>query len=545
MVERDGSEFIAHTPCPACPSSDGFALYDDGHGYCFSCGHYEGTNQHTEERSSPKVNTELVNQGDNRALAKRHITEETTKRFDYQIGKFKGKTVQIANYKNNSGTTVAQKLRFPNKDFLFIGDTKEAGLYGQWMWRDGGKRLVVVEGEIDCLSVSQVIGKNWPVVSVPTGSKGAKKAMQKQLEWLCKFESVILMFDSDDAGKEAAKECAGLFPAGKAKIALLPRKDANEMLVAGDTKEITNAMFDAKPFRPDGIVNGTELWDVVTSEDNTVSFDYPYAGLNAKTLGLRKGEIVTVTAGSGIGKSQLCREFSHFLLTQGETVGYIALEESVKRTSLGLMSLAINKPLHLGTVEVSQDELKEAFDTTLGTGRVFLYDHWGSTDSQNLMDKIRYLASGCECGWVILDHISIVVSGMEGGDERRLIDNTMTKCRALVEELKIGLILVSHLKRPEGKGHEEGGRTTLAQLRGSAGIAQLSDIVLGCERDQQDQETGNMTVVRVLKNRWTGETGVGCLLEYDKYTGRMTEISSAEFDDDDAVVKFPAATSEF
>ena len=491
------------------------------------------------------MNTELVNQGDNRALAKRHITEETTKRFDYQIGKFKGKTVQIANYKNNSGTTVAQKLRFPNKDFLFIGDTKEAGLYGQWMWRDGGKRLVVVEGEIDCLSVSQVIGKNWPVVSVPTGSKGAKKAMQKQLEWLCKFESVILMFDSDDAGKEAAKECAGLFPAGKAKIALLPRKDANEMLVAGDTKEITNAMFDAKPFRPDGIVNGTELWDVVTSEDNTVSFDYPYAGLNAKTLGMRKGEIVTVTAGSGIGKSQLCREFSHFLLTQGETVGYIALEESVKRTSLGLMSLAINKPLHLGTVEVSQDELKEAFDSTLGTGRVYLYDHWGSTDSQNLMDKIRYLASGCECGWVILDHISIVVSGMEGGDERRLIDNTMTKCRALVEELKIGLILVSHLKRPEGKGHEEGGRTTLAQLRGSAGIAQLSDIVLGCERDQQDQETGNMTVVRVLKNRWTGETGVGCLLEYDKYTGRMTEISSADFDDDDAVVKFPAATSDF
>jgi len=544
-VERDGSEFIAHTPCPACPSSDGFALYDDGHGYCFSCGHYEGTNQHTEERSSPKVNTELVNQGDNRALAKRHITEETTKRFDYQIGKFKGKTVQIANYKNNSGTTVAQKLRFPNKDFLFIGDTKEAGLYGQWMWRDGGKRLVVVEGEIDCLSVSQVIGKNWPVVSVPTGSKGAKKAMQKQLEWLCKFESVILMFDSDDAGKEAAKECAGLFPAGKAKIAMLPRKDANEMLVAGDTKEITNAMFDAKPFRPDGIVNGTELWDVVTSEDNTVSFDYPYAGLNAKTLGMRKGEIVTVTAGSGIGKSQLCREFSHFLLTQGETVGYIALEESVKRTSLGLMSLAINKPLHLGTVEVSQDELKEAFDSTLGTGRVYLYDHWGSTDSQNLMDKIRYLASGCECGWVILDHISIVVSGMEGGDERRLIDNTMTKCRALVEELKIGLILVSHLKRPEGKGHEEGGRTTLAQLRGSAGIAQLSDIVLGCERDQQDQETGNMTVVRVLKNRWTGETGVGCLLEYDKYTGRMTEVSSADFDDDDAVVKFPAATSDF
>ena len=477
------------------------------------------------------MNHDLIQDGEHRTLGKRRINWETAKRWDYQVGKFKDRPVQIANYKDNDGNTVAQKIRFPNKDFLFIGDTKSAGLYGQWLWRDGGKRVVVCEGEIDALSVSQVIGKSWPVVSVPTGSKGAKKAVQKELEWLCKFDSVILMFDSDDAGRSAMKECAALFPAGKAKIATLPMKDANDMLVAGQTKELSNAMFEAKSYRPDGIVNGSELWDVVTKEDDTQSLEYPYAGLNGKTLGIRKGEIVTVTAGSGIGKSQLCREFAHFLLQQGETVGYIALEESVKRTSLGLMSLAINKPLHLGNTEVSDKELKEAFDTTLGTGRVYMYDHWGSTDSDNLMDKIRYLANGCGCGWVVLDHISIVVSGMDGGDERRMIDNTMTKLRTLVEEVKVGLILVSHLKRPEGKGHEEGARTTLAQLRGSAGTAQLSDIVMGCERDQQDKEMNNITVVRVLKNRWTGETGVACLLEYDKYTGRMNELASSDLDD--------------
>lgn len=529
------SNFITHTPCPACPSSDGYAVYDDGHGYCFVCGHFEGI---TDTRSKPKLNHELIDDGEYKTLGKRKITLETTKRWGYQVGKFKGKPVQIANYKDDGGNIVAQKIRFPNKDFLFIGDTKAAGLYGKHLWRDGGKRVVVCEGEVDALSVSQVIGKSWPVVSVPTGSKGAKGAIQKDLEWLCKFDSVILMFDNDEAGRSAMKECAGLFPAGKAKICTLPMKDANEMLVAGETKELSNAMFDAKSYRPDGIVNGSELWDVVTKEDDTQSFEYPYAGINGKTLGIRKGEIVTVTAGSGIGKSQLCREFAHFLLQQGETVGYIALEESVKRTSLGLMSLAINKPLHLGNTDVNDKELKEAFDSTLGTGRVYMYDHWGSTDSDNLMDKIRYLANGCNCGWIVLDHISIVVSGMDSGDERRMIDNTMTKLRTLVEEVKVGLILVSHLKRPEGKGHEEGARTTLAQLRGSAGIAQLSDIVIGCERDQQDKDMANVTVVRVLKNRWTGETGVACLLEYDKSTGRMNEITSTDLDDDDVGVTF-------
>ena len=277
------------------------------------------------------------------------------------------------------------------------------------------------------------------------------------------------------------------------------------MLVAGKTKDITNAMFDAKDYRPDGIINGDSLWDVVTKEDNTQSYEYPYHGLNEKTLGIRKGEIVTVTAGSGMRKvSSVESLLTSFCNKEFETIGYIALEESVKRTSLGLMSIAMNKPLHLGNSTAKEEELKEAFDSTLGTGRVYLYDHWGSTESENLMDKMRYLANGCGCGFIVLDHISIVVSGMENGDERRMIDNTMTKLRALVEEVKIGLVLVSHLKRPEGKGHENGAQTNLSQLRGSAGIGQLSDIVLGYGNDQQDPEMANVTQVRVLKNRWTG-----------------------------------------
>ena len=137
----------------------------------------------------------------------------------------------------------------------------------------------------------------------------------------------------------------------------------------------------------------------------------------------------------------------------------------------------------------------------------------------------------CGCRWIILDHLSLVVSGLTDGDERRNIDNAMTRLRSLVQETGAGVLLVSHLKRPDGnKGHEEGQRTTLAQLRGSAAIGQLSDIVIGLERDLQDEDAKNITTIRCLKNRFSGVTGVCCNLRFDPDTGRMSEAVDL-FDD--------------
>jgi len=190
---------------------------------------------------------------------------------------------------------------------------------------------------------------------------------------------------------------------------------------------------------------------------------------------------------------------------------------------LGMLGIHMNKPLHLD-MSVSKDELKNAFDEVIGGGRFFTYDHFGSMESNNLLNRIRYMVHGCGCGWIVLDHLSIVVSAFGDGDERRLIDSVMTKLRSLVEELKIGVLLVSHLKRPDGKGHEEGAATSLSQLRGSAGIAQLSDMVLGLERNQQDEQNKHITRVRVLKNRFSGETGLACSLGYVPEEGRLREV---------------------
>jgi twinkle protein len=201
----------------------------------------------------------------------------------------------------------------------------------------------------------------------------------------------------------------------------------------------------------------------------------------------------------------------------------LMLEESTTRTALGLMGLAMNKPLHLDKHGVTEEDMRKAFTSTVGCGRLFLYDHFGSTDVDNLLNKVRYMSKALGCRWIVLDHLSIVVSSMDGGtDERKLIDRAMTLLRTLVQETGIGLIVVSHLRRPEGKGHEDGATTSLSQLRGSAAIGQLSDMVLGLERNQQG-DNKDITTVRILKNRYSGETGDDTKLLWDKATGRLNE----------------------
>jgi len=194
------------------------------------------------------------------------------------------------------------------------------------------------------------------------------------------------------------------------------------------------------------------------------------------------------------------------------------------------MSLAANKPLHLPDSDATLAEKQAAFDATLGSDRLYLLNHFGSTSVDNIVSRVRYMAKALDCGYIFLDHISIVVSAQSNGDERRAIDEIMTKLRMLVQETGIALVCVSHLKRPEGKGHEEGTATSLSQLRGSGSIAQLSDMVIGLERNGQAEDLSerHTTKVRVLKNRHSGLTGPAGRLLYSQQTGRMLEVKDEE-----------------
>lgn len=263
------------------------------------------------------------------------------------------------------------------------------------------------------------------------------------------------------------------------------------------------AIWNAKKYTPDGIVNGADLWEEVSKQEDTEQgFMFPWdIPLNKMTCGLRKGELTVLTAGTGVGKTTFVRQVAYDLgVIKGLKVGLLMLEENVKRTARGLMSIAASKRLYMNRQGVSEEEYKQAFDKTLGTGHFILYEHFGSLDGDNLLSKIRYMAVGEQCDFIILDHISIAVSGLEGDNERKLIDILMTQLRSLAEETGVGLIVISHLKRIDGMSHEEGAATSLSQLRGSGAIAQLSDTVIGLERNQQaDGEQRNRVRIRVLK----------------------------------------------
>ena len=533
------STFVRHEPCPACGSKDNLARYSDGHAVCFSggCNHYErGDGQVISVQQKPKRSLEMT--GVVAAIPDRRINQATAQRYGVTVEY--GTDGQIVKHHypyhdKDTGAVIGTKVRaVETKNFYATGGFDNAGLFGQQAFKSGGKYITITEGEADALAVNEMFDGKWPVVSIRSGAAGASKDIKANLEWLESFDNVVICFDSDKAGQEAARSVLDLFTPNKAKNLELSMKDAGDMLKARKVQDFVKEWWNAKSYRPDGIVAGNETWDMIIKQSDVKSIDYPWACLNEYTHGFRKQELVTITSGSGMGKSQIVRELEHYLLGATEdNIGILALEEDIPKTALGIMSIEANKQLHLDK-SVSQEEKKGYWDNTLGSGRIFMFDHWGSTNEDNLLGRIRYMAKGLDCKWIILDHLSIVVSDQDTGDERKAIDSIMTNLRKLVQETGVGLFLVSHLRRPSGaKAHEDGGKISLGELRGSAAIAQLSDIVLGLERDQQhaDPEIRNTTCVRVLKNRFVGLTGPACYLYYDKDSGRMIETNCPVPDD--------------
>lgn len=537
--EKEESICLYHTSCPKCGSKDNRGIYSDGHSFCFGgCGYFPPDGETTAVAKKRMVG--LIT-GDYLPLSKRRLTQETTRKFGYAVGEYEGRQVQIANFYTD-GELSAQHLRFGDKGFKWLGDVTGIGLFGQQLWRDRGKRIVITEGELDAMSISQVFNNKWQTVSVPNGAASAKKYLSMQIEWLEKYDDIVLAFDADEPGRKAAKECASLFTPGKARIAVYPEgfKDASDMLQKGLESQISTLVFEAKVYRPDGIVAGTDLrqklMDFWTGGGTYTSYDTRYPKMNEKCAGLRKGEITMFTAGTGIGKSTIVAEIGHDLHKRHNlTLGYVALEENTLRTGLRMMSIELNKPLHLSTKGVTEEAYDHAFASTVGSGRFYLYDHFGSLESDNLIAKLRYLATGCGCDFIIVDHISIAVSGIEDGDERRIIDNLMTKLRSLAENTGVGILCVCHLKNPPGGGatFEEGKRPSLNDLRGSGGIKQMSDSVIALGRDQLAEDgTRDISKVFVLKCRFTGTTGEADTLEYSKKTGRLlvqSDMLAAEF----------------
>ena len=390
------------------------------------------------------------------------------------------------------------------------------------------------------MAVYEMFDKKWASVSIKRGASGAVRDIRDSIEFVESFDNVILCFDNDKYGREAARKVARIIKPGKARIVSLPTgfKDANIMLEKGQYAQFTRSWWDAKTYTPSGIMELSSAKDKWLHREVKESIAYPYEGLNKKLFGMRKNELVTLTGGTGLGKSSFTRELIHYLIKNTEdNVGIIALEENWLRTADGIVAIEANDRIYLEEKrnKYTEEELTEFFDKIIKKDKVFIHAHLGSNDIDEIFSKLRYMIVGCECSWIVIDHLHMLVSQLTEGDERRGIDNLMNRLRSLVEETGVGMFLVSHLRRAAGeKGHEQGIVVSLSHLKGSQGISQLSDCVIALERNQQaeDPEEANTTKVRVLKSRYTGDTGLACSLLYDPETGRMSEITDEETLDD-------------
>ena len=543
-MEENKNGFVKyHLPCPLCESTDAVSVNADNSAYCFSCQKYiKEYNMETQPATNGNHEYEVKNftkESDYAEIIDRNISEQTCKKFGVTVKMDDVGTItnHYYPYHDTQGAKIATKTRYTKlKEFNIVGNTKNSGLFGQHLFSKN-KYVIITEGEIDCLSSYQMMLKgtyHTPVVSIKNGIASAVKDIKASLEWLEQFENVIINFDNDKHGLEGAMKVAELFSPGKCRVMHLPTgfKDASDCLTQNKIQIYTKTFWDAKKFAPDGIINASTLLDDVLKPVTKSFVQYPFEGLNKITYGLRPSELVTFTAGSGLGKTQVMREVVHHIIKSTEDkIGLLMLEETPVITAKGLMSVEANQRLHLPDVHVSKEEMTTYFDATVGTGRVYMFDHFGSNSIDNIVSRVRFLAKGLDCKYIIIDHISIIVSDQSHGDERRALDEIMTRLRTLVQETGVSMIVVSHLRRPDGKGHEEGAATSLSQLRGSASIGQLSDIVIGLERDAQhdDIEIRHTTRIRVLKNRFSGITGPCCDLKYDRETGRLTEVKSDDF----------------
>jgi twinkle protein len=535
------STFLKHGPCEACGSSDGVGWYDDGHGVCFVCtAYYHGDKPKERDKRLSEQNEQETRVSNItpptdvfRGIPRRGLTEASIKTYGIDVCVDKSQDVAHRYPYFKNGVHVANKVRKRSvKDFYWEGSPKDAELFGQHLFQSGSaKSVTVVEGEIDAPSAFQLLGSRYPVVSVPS-SGHAVKACKANYEYLNGFDEIVFNFDNDPAGMEAAQKCAELFAIGKVRLMSLAKgNDASDYLQSGiEPKTYVSEWWKAPKFSPTGLKAGSTMWDEIINRPSHFAIDYPWAPLNLKTYGMRLSEAVLWMADTGVGKTSVFKEIEHAILTNPEViekgygVGILHLEEPNFDTALGLMSIEANKPFHLPDTPSTPEELRAAYERVLDNERAIFYDHFGSNDIEEILAKVRFM-SVMGCKYIFIDHLSIIVSD-HSGDERKQLDAISTRLKMLTMELDICVHCVIHTNRD-------------GQARGSAGPEKVANLHMSLERNKDDPDPWrrNVTLIRIVKNRFCGRTGPALYLFYDEHTGRLLEL------DDVAITKYEAGLS--
>jgi len=507
--------------CPACKSSDAYTIYiEKGDSYCYSCGYNRQNIKEKDNEMDRSTNSiQSVDSNESRLLEISSFSSHSSSYrgispYVYERFGVKAKaSSQYYPYTDDDGEVVAYKERqCKDKKFFTHGNFSNVQLFGQSNFAPGGKKLVITEGELDCLSVAEVFNKKgtiYPVVSLPSAT--GHNSLLRQRDWIRSFDEVILWFDNDEAGQKAIEQAAKIIGYEKTKVVKVKDKDANDMLQERGSDSVSSCIWNAPRYSPAGILTNGEIWEKYEAHKLIESIPYPpcLKGINDKTKGMREGEITLFTSGTGSGKSTVIKEILYDLInTHNRKVGLVSLEESIHDTVSKFLSMNKN----------DEAKTKEMFK------QVALLDHQGSVGDTSLVDKIELMAL-MGCTHIVLDHITIAVSeGTEGLEGNAAIDKVMSDLLKVVKKHNIWLGLVSHLRKSmSGKSFEEGNLASIDDIKGSGSIKQISFDIIAFARNlvaKDDIETRTVKF-RVLKSRFTGLTGDAGSATYNRETTRL------------------------
>lgn len=449
---------------------------------------------------------------------------------------------------NAEGELIAVKTQLntepgERKKFSIAGPWGDTVLFGAASFPKTGRSITVTEGEWDALAAYRMTGSKYPHVSIRNGCNGAKKDFEDNYELLDAFETIVVNFDSDEPGRKATDEVGPMFPGKTKTFQLVDASDACDYLRQGKSQQYVDEFWKAKTFTLGGLINARDTWDAYISKRDVVSLPFPLAwsAINQKTYGIRLGEIVLVTAGTGTGKTQILREMKYdwLLNNKQNRILDISLEESPGDTAGGLMALHANKRITLPDVHIDEAEERRIHSELFDDGRMMLLDHEGSFEDDTLLDKINYAATVDKCNLIFLDHITIAVSDGVAGQENMTMDRFMNRLLKMVKRLNICVVVVSHLRKTGGggKSFEEGRVPCEDDLKGSGSLKQIAFTTLALARNKYaaDEKERNTTSLHVLKCRFTGRTGPCDYLYFDDETGRMTAIDPETFFEEDSL----------
>lgn len=535
-----------HRACPKCQDNgkdkkgNNMSVYcdDEGNmdGWCWSCETYytsEDLANLNEESVTPKVTSPTERRGfmeikDVISLSWKPIKH---RKIDINVAtkygvKFDGERTFYPRYTN--GQLTGFKQRNMDKTFGQVGDMSTSEFWGQNLFNKD-KVLIITEGEEDAMAAyhmteaSSPRGTGYACVSVPNGCKSLEKTVKANYDWLVGFERIIFAMDQEPEVLEKVKEVCQLLPPKQAFIAKFDEKDANDMLKNGKTYEFYKAIWNASEYTPEGIILGSDTWNVWQERNNYESVPLPEEwGLNSIMQGIRMGGLYTIGAGTGVGKTTMLKILQlHLWRSTEDSIGIIALEEPLCDSVGMLMGLYLNKRLHVESEDVSEELQKSTWEKLFGEDRFIFEQGFGALTENDLYDKIRFMVRAKGAKYIFIDHLTILTD-MFGDGKGNKIEQTarlVAGIKNLTQELDCAIIQVSHVRKRGDNlsSYEEGAVPGLDSLYGAAAIKQYSDAVISIARDQREEPS--VTTYHVIKNRLSGKLGQGNSLTYNYDTG--------------------------